>query len=50
MQININFLQIGILIEQDEAFYELPQVTMERLLKLEHIMAMEVKEIESLLS
>jgi len=36
-------------IEQDEAFYESPQVTMERLLKLEHIMAEEVRELERLL-
>lgn len=32
-------------IEQDEAFYESPQVTMERLLKLEHIMGLEVQDI-----
>ncbi len=32
-------------IEQDEPFYESPQVTMERLLKLEHVMVMEVKEL-----
>ena len=32
-------------IEQDEPFYELPQVTMERLLKLEHIMEMQVHEL-----
>jgi type I restriction enzyme M protein len=36
-------------IEQDEAFYELPQVTMERLLKLEQVMAREVRELEKLL-
>ncbi len=34
-------------IEQDEAFYESPQVTMERLLKLEHIMEMEVRDLMS---
>ena len=32
-------------IEQDKPFYESPQVTMERLLKLEHVMATEVKEL-----
>jgi len=32
-------------IEQDEPYYESPQVTMERLLKLEHVMATEVKEL-----
>lgn len=36
-------------IEQDEAFYESPQVTMERLLMLENVMASEVKELEKLL-
>ncbi len=36
-------------IEQDEPFYESPQVTMERLLKLEHVMATEVRELEKLL-
>ena len=36
-------------IEQDEAFYESPQVTMERLLKLEQVMAIEIKELEQLL-
>ncbi len=36
-------------IEQDEPFYESPQVTMERLLKLEHVMAEEVRELEKLL-
>jgi type I restriction enzyme M protein len=35
-------------IEQDEPFYESPQVTMERLLKLEHVMATEVRELEKL--
>jgi type I restriction enzyme M protein len=34
-------------IEQDEVFYESPEVTMERLLKLEHIMEMEVRELMS---
>jgi type I restriction enzyme M protein len=37
-------------IEQDEPFYESPQVTMERLLKLEHIMAAEVQELMPLVS
>ncbi|MEG4939097.1 hypothetical protein [Microcoleus sp. F4-D5] len=32
-------------IEQDEPFYESPQVTMERLLKLEPLMEMEVQEL-----
>ena len=32
-------------IEQDEPYYESPQVTMERLLKLEYIMATEVQEL-----
>lgn len=36
-------------VEQDEVFYELPQVTMERLLKLEHVMAAEVAELENLM-
>jgi len=36
-------------IEQDEVYYESPQVTMERLLKLEHVMAAEVAELEKLL-
>jgi type I restriction enzyme M protein len=36
-------------IEQDEVFYEVPKVTLERLLKLEHVMAMEVAELERLL-
>lgn len=36
-------------IEQDEAYYELPSVTTERLLKLEHVMALEVAELEKLL-
>jgi hypothetical protein len=30
-------------------FYEVPKVTLERLLKLEHTMAMEVAELERLL-
>lgn len=34
-------------IEQDEVYYEPPQVTMERLLKLEHIMGIEVRELMS---
>ena len=32
-------------IEQDEPYYESPQVTIERLLKLEQVMAMEVQEL-----
>jgi type I restriction enzyme M protein len=36
-------------IEQDEPYYESPQVTMERLLKLERVMAEEVRELEKLL-
>ncbi|MDL5053763.1 N-6 DNA methylase [Oscillatoria laete-virens NRMC-F 0139] len=32
-------------IEQDEPYYESPQVTMERLLKLEHVMEVEVQEL-----
>ena len=36
-------------IEQDEPFYESPQVTMERLLKLEQFMAEEVRELNGLL-
>jgi len=36
-------------VEQDEVYYESPQVTMERLLKLEHGMAAEVTELEKLL-
>jgi type I restriction enzyme M protein len=35
-------------IEQDEPFYESPQVTMERLLKLEQVMEIEVQELMSL--
>ena len=33
-------------IEQDEEFYEEPQVTLERLLKLEEAMSAEAKELE----
>jgi type I restriction enzyme M protein len=36
-------------VEQDEAYYEKPQVTMERLLTLERVMAEEVRELEKLL-
>jgi type I restriction enzyme M protein len=36
-------------VEQDAAYYEKPQVTMERLLTLERVMAEEVKELEQLL-
>ncbi len=36
-------------IEQDEPFYESPQVTRERLLKLEQVMAVKVRELEKLL-
>jgi type I restriction enzyme M protein len=36
-------------VEPDEAFYEKPQVTMERLLKLERVMAEEINEIEELM-
>ena len=36
-------------VEPDEQYYEAPQVTMERLLKLEHVMAAEVAELEKLL-
>ena len=36
-------------VEQDEKYYEVPQVTMERLLKLEHVMATEVSELEKLM-
>lgn len=34
-------------IEQDEAFYDSPEVTLERLLKLEEVMIVEVKELMS---
>jgi len=33
-------------VEQDEEFYEVPQVTLERLLKLESVMAGEVREVK----
>ncbi len=36
-------------LEKDEPYYESPQVTMERLLKLEQVMAEEVRELERLL-
>jgi type I restriction enzyme M protein len=36
------------LIEQDEVYYESPQVTMERLFKLEHIMTSTMKELPGL--
>ncbi len=36
-------------VEQDEAYYEKPQVTLERLLELERVMAEEVRELERLL-
>ncbi len=36
-------------VEPDEQYYEAPQVTMDRLLKLEHVMAVEVAELEKLL-
>jgi type I restriction enzyme M protein len=36
-------------VEQDEAYYEKPQVTMERLLKLEQVMTGELHELEELL-
>jgi type I restriction enzyme M protein len=36
-------------VEQDEAYYEKPQVTMERLLELERVMAKEVSELTELL-
>jgi len=35
-------------VEQDEVYYELPQVTMERLLKLEQVITGAVKELEGL--
>lgn len=37
-------------VEQDEVYYESPQVTMERLLKLDQIMTKEVQEIKRILS
>lgn len=36
--------------ERDESFYDDPKVTLERLLRLEHVMAAEVKKINELLS
>jgi hypothetical protein len=36
-------------VEPDEAYYEKPRVTMERLLELERVMAEEVRELERLL-
>jgi type I restriction enzyme M protein len=36
-------------VEQDEAYYEKPQVTMERLLELERVIAEEVQELKGLL-
>jgi type I restriction enzyme M protein len=36
-------------VEQDEAYYEKPQVTMERLLKLERVMSQEVEELMGLI-
>jgi type I restriction enzyme M protein len=36
-------------VEQDEVYYEKPQVTMERLLELEKIMTEEVRELEQML-
>ena len=36
-------------IEQEPVYYEVPKVTMERLLKLEQVMAAEVAELEKLL-
>jgi type I restriction enzyme M protein len=36
-------------IEQDEEFYEDPQVTLERLLKLESVMASEVEELNRMI-
>lgn len=36
-------------VAQDEVYYEAPTVTMERLLKLEHVIAKEVAELEKLL-
>jgi type I restriction enzyme M protein len=37
-------------IEQDEEFYEEPQVTLERLLKLEDVMSDEAKELKGMIS
>ncbi len=36
--------------EQDEVYYEKPEVTMERLLELEHVMTLELKGIERILN
>ena len=36
-------------VEPDEAYYEKPQVTIERLLELERVMAEEVRELNELL-
>jgi type I restriction enzyme M protein len=36
-------------VEQDEVFYDVPQVTLERLLNLEDVMGAEVRELERLL-
>ena len=36
-------------VEQDEVFYDVPQMTLERLLKLEDVMGAEVRELERLL-
>jgi type I restriction enzyme M protein len=36
-------------VEQDEAYYEKPQMTLERLLALERVMTNEIKELEELL-
>jgi type I restriction enzyme M protein len=33
-------------VEQDEAYYEKPQVTMERLLTLERVMGEEIRELQ----
>jgi type I restriction enzyme M protein len=37
-------------VEQDEEFYEDPQVTLERLLKLEEVMANEARELRDIIS
>lgn len=37
-------------VEQDEAYFESPQVTMERLLELEHVMAKEIRELNEQIS
>ncbi len=36
-------------VEQDEVFYELPEITTGRMLKLESFIAAEVQELEQLL-